>query len=456
MAKARWDTCLIKNKQGAYLPCLSNATAILTHRDEWYNTIAFDAFAGTVIKKKRPPWVDDTVPDIDTLGDWTHEDTLRTSVWLTREYNCTFPTYVVDEAIRLVADRWAIHPVRDYLNAVRWDKKPRIDDLLIRVAGADDNAYVRAVTKSFFIAAVARIFWPGAKVDTMLILEGDQGLGKSTLLRILAGEAWFMDTSFAPGTKDGYQQLRRKWIIEWGELDALSRADLSRVKAFITSVKDTYRPSYGRTVVDFYRQCIFAGTINPGDVGYLTDPTGARRFWPIILTTKIDFKMVREERDQLWAEAVVRYRKNEPWHLNDPKLLKVAAKEAEERREIHPWEAHFQKWLTEHDRTKRGVTIEELLTKAVDMPKDRQGRHAHTEAGKALRAIGWTIVQRTRPDLVRRHFPAEAVGSVGSVGSPKRPVSSPSMTDPTDPTGSKRKVYREKSVGKGRGSRGSI
>jgi putative DNA primase/helicase len=416
MKKAGWESCLLKNKQGAYLPNLSNTAAILTHREEWHNVIAFDAFAGVVVKKKQPPWCEDTSPEDDTLGEWTSDDSSRAAVWITREYNCSVYTSVVEEAVRMVAARWEIHPVRDYLNGLTWDKKPRIDDFLVRLAGAQDNRYVRAITKSFLLGAVARIMRPGAKVDTVLILEGAQGVGKSTLLNILASDDWFLDTSFNIGGKDGYQALRRKWIIEFSELDAFSRTDLSRAKAFVSSVKDSYRPPYGRSTLDFPRQCVFAGTINPSSGnGYLSDETGARRFWPVHVG-KVDLKAVRAERDQLWAEAFLRYRNNESWYLRDPKLLEAAALEVEERRESDPWEVHFREFidLNRAIHKRGGVTIPELLTNAVDMPKDRQDRAAQIKAGKALRAIGWTDVQRGTDD-VRRYFPA---GSLKTTSNP--------------------------------------
>lgn len=365
--------------------------------------IAYDAFAGVVVKKKEPPWAEDTAPEDTTLGDWNQNDSRRAVAWITREYNCPIHTSVVEEAVQLIADRWNSHPVRDYLNDLRWDRKPRIDDFLIRVAHAEDTPYVRAVTKNFFLSAVARVFKPGEKVDTMLVLEGPQNAGKSTLFRILASDLWFLDTLFTPGTKDGYQALRRRWIIEWSELDALGRVELSRVKAFVSSTTDSYRPSYGKATIDFPRQCIFVGTVNPSE-GYLNDPTGSRRFQPVVVE-KVDLKTVRAERDQLWAEALARYRKNEPWHLHDPKLLRAAAEEADKRREREPWEKHFRDWLAEHNRTVKGVTTEELLTKAIGMRKDIQDRSAQTKAGKVLRAIGWTVVQRGADDS-RRYLPA--------------------------------------------------
>jgi len=407
---ASWDTCLLKNKQGMYLPCLANAVAILTHRKEWHNVIAFDAFAGVIVKKKLPPWSDDLAPENKDVGDWTQSDSARAAVWLSNEYQCSFYSSVVDEAVQLVSERWSIHPVRDYLNEIpKWDNKTRVDDLLIRVGGAPDTLYTRAVTKNFFLGAVARVMRPGVQVDTVLILEGAQGAHKSTFLRILASDDWFLDTVFNIGGKDGYQALRRKWIVEFSELDALNSADLARVKAFISSVKDSYRPSYGKTTIDFPRQNVFAGTVNPNGAGYLNDTTGARRFNPVLIASKIDLKIVREERDQIWAEAFARYRKNEKWHMRDEKLLASAAAEAEERREPEPWETHFKEYLSMNRALYRkgGVTITDLLTNAVDVTKDKQNRAAQALAGKALRAIGWTRIVRGTDD-VRRYFPAEA------------------------------------------------
>lgn len=439
MAQASWDTYLLKNKQGAYLPCLANATAILTHRKEWYNVIAFDEFSGSIVKKKPPPWDADLKPGGEDVGDWTQSDSARAAVWLSNQYQCSFYSSVADEATQLVAERWKFHPVHDYLNDVRpkWDKKNRLDDFLIRVAGAPDTLYTRAITKNFFIGAVARMMRPGVQVDTVLILEGPQGAHKSTLLRTLASDAWFIDTVFNIGGKDGYQALRRKWIVEFSELDALGSADIARVKAFVTSVKDSYRPSYGKTTIDFPRQCVFAGTVNPNGSGYLNDTTGARRFCPVTVT-KADLKTVREERDQLWAEAFARYLKNEQWYLRDEKILEIAAREAEERREPEAWETHFKEYLHMNRALYRrsGITITDLLTNAVDMTKDKQNRAAQILAGKSLRAIGWTRVVRGTDD-VRRYFPAETSLKLVS-----------SSSNPPIEKGSRRGITDRKGTGK--------
>lgn len=402
--KVPWETCLQRNKKGdGYLPCLRNAVAILTHSKEWHNVIAFDAFGGVIVKMRPPPWTEDVTPERNVLGDWTREDSLRAVCWLTDEYNCAFPTYVVEEAVQVVAARWEVHPIRDYLNELRWDRKARIDDFLIRNAGAEDTIYTRAVTKNFFLSAVARVFRPGEKVDAMLILEGEQNLGKSRIFKILASDPWFFDSAIDVDNKDSYQVIRRKWIIEWAELAGLSHARISKIKAYMSSGTDTYRPSYGKQTIDVARQCVFVGTVNPDGAGYLNDPTGERRFWPVTVG-KIDLRAAREERAQLWAEAVARYRKGEEWHLRDPRLQKAAAQEAEKRRVRDPWETNVRKWLADRDRTKKGVTTEELLGKAIEMPSDRRTRGDQMRMAHVLRILGWTDIRRGT-DGSRRYFP---------------------------------------------------
>lgn len=400
---ADWDTDLLKNKQGAYVPCLGNVTLILTHDPNWRNVFAFDAFGGRVVKMKAPPQFKKTGPETEELGDWTRADSSRAAVWITHTYNFPVQSHVVEEAVQVIAEQWTMHPVKDWLNEQQWDRRGRLDDFLIRVAGAKDTPYVRAVTKNFFLSAVARIFQPGCKVDTMLILEGEQDSGKSWIFKILCGEAWFFDSAFDPGSKDSYQVLRRKWFIEWAELDGMSRSEVSRIKAFMSSPKDTYRPSYAKQSVDVPRQCVFVGTVNPDGAGYLNDPTGERRFWPVTVG-KIDLKAVREERGHLWAEAYVRYKQNEKWYLHTAKLVDAAAKETETRQVLDPWARDVRVWLKSNDRLENGVATEELLDKAIKMPKDRRTRADQMRMARTLRVVGWTVIKR-RPDGARRYFP---------------------------------------------------
>lgn len=430
---APWQTLLLRKNDkpgGVFVPCVANVATIFSHDPEWRGVLAFDEFVGDIVSLKEPPWPEDLAPDKIVIGSWTDMDTLRASTWLARKYNLDARTSTVGEGLRVAATRTCQHPLRDALTSVKWDRKPRIDTFLSRLAGAEDTPYTRAVSKNFFIGAVARVLCPGAKVDSMLIFEGAQGIGKSSLVCALAGEPWYLETTIEMGTKDSYQILRRKWIVELGELDALTRTEVSRVKQFLSQRVDTYRPSYGRGTVDFPRQCVFIGTVNPNGGGYLKDETGARRFQPVCLG-KVDLVRVHKERPQLWAEAVFRYRKCERWHLDDPRLIAAAKSEAEDRRQRHPWETPVAEWLASQkaDTQAKGVTTHDILTTCLDIPIDRQGRGDEMQAAAILRACGWTDVCRdyTTAGRPRRYrlpaTPRAALNGVLSHTFPRREAS---------------------------------
>jgi putative DNA primase/helicase len=389
-----WETLLARKSNGRIEPCLANVATIFSHDPRWRNVLAFDEFIGDIVSLREPPWPIDIAPDKVLVGPWTESDTRLATAWLTREYNIAPRTALTGEGLHIAAARTSRHPLRDWLTSLKWDRKPRADSFLVRLAGADDNEYVRAVGKNFLLGAVARVLHPGEKVDSMPILEGAQGLGKSTLVRELAGEEFYLESTVEIGQKEGYQVLRKKWIVELGELDSLTKAEVSRVKQFLSQRVDTYRPSYGHTVQDFLRQCVFIGTVNPHGGGYLKDVTGARRFWPVYLR-RIALKALRAEREQLWAEAVLRYRRCEAWHLDTPELLALARQEAEERRERDSWEEEIGAWLASlgAPATARGVTTGMLLDK-VSLELSRRTRGDEMRAATVLRACGWTEIVR--------------------------------------------------------------
>ena len=228
----------------------------------------------------------------------------------------------IADAVDVVARDNAFHPIRDYLDALMWDGVERLDTLLVDYQGAEDTPYTRAVTRKTFVGAVARVRDPGCKMDYMLVLKGQQGIGKSSLAKRLGGE-WFSDTISTMEGKGAYEQLRQAWIIELSELSAMKKADIDVVKQFVTKQVDQYRPAYGRVTEIYPRQCIFIGTVN--DTRFLRDPTGNRRFWvvacgvtdkpPVNCLTALDDATV----GQIWAEADARYLAGEKLYL-DPTL----------------------------------------------------------------------------------------------------------------------------------------
>jgi hypothetical protein len=218
------------------------------------------------------------------------------------------------------------HPVRDYLDSLVWDGVPRLGSLLARYLGAEDTPLHTAYSVKTLVAAVRRVYQPGCKVDTVLILQGKQGRGKSTALRVLGGE-WFRDAELDPGTKDASMLLRGAWLYELGEFEKwLSRSNLSTIKAMVTRQDETYRPPYGKVDIVQPRQLVFVGTTNTDDI--LTDPTGHRRFW-VVRTGAIDLQALTADRDQLWAEAVAAYTAGAETYLSSDEVEAHAAASVE-------------------------------------------------------------------------------------------------------------------------------
>ena len=296
------------------------------------------------------------------------------------------------QAVAKRASECAFHPVRDYLKGLAWDGKKRVGRWLVTYMGAADTPYHRAIGMLFLVCMVARIFEPGCKADYMLILEGDQGIKKSTLCAILAGH-WFSDAlpDVRQAGKDVAQHLNGKWLIEVAEMSALDKADAAALKAFITRTVERYRPSYGRQEVIEPRQCVFVGTTNKE--AYLRDETGGRRFWPAKVTMVAESEL-RAHRDQLFAEAVHLYRSGQQWWPTPAFEAEHIQPQQEARYEADAWEESVGGYLTEFvnkmaDPDEHRVTVLQVAVHGLAIDKPRLGTADQRRIAAAMERLGW-------------------------------------------------------------------
>lgn len=317
--------------------------------------------------------------------------------WIQRK-GVTAAVSVISEGITRTAEGAPFHQVTDYLNALTWDQQPRLETFMIDHAGVTDTALNRAQIRKFMIQSAARIYKPGCQADATLVLEGEQNLGKSSLLRALFGEDWFTDHLPDMASKDAMLQLRGVWCIEIAELATLARTDAARIKQFLTSRSDRYREPYGRVTSDTPRSCVFAGTVNPGAGGYLKDETGGRRFWPIEVTHNVNVEAITRLRDQLWAEAVARFKAGETWHL-DTDALVAAATEIQAGRYVgDPWQEAIEIFVSTRDE----VTLTEILRDALDLLSvGKLSQADQNRVSRCLSHMKWERFQKRLPGGAR-------------------------------------------------------
>lgn len=306
-----WTSELTVNTKGEYENSANNLNIIFQFDPFLKNTFKLNTFDNKRYVTKTLPWrkIDDVEPlrDVDYSGVRNYIECIYGIV----------SSQKVDDALALEIEKKKFHPIVEYIKSLQWDGVPRVNTLLIDYFGAEDNAYTRAAIRKMLCAAVTRVFHPGTKFDTALILVGPQATYKSTFVKKL-GKNWFSDTFTTVQGKESFEQIQGAWLVEIAELSGLKKAEVETIKHYISKCEDSFRPAYGRTIETYKRQCVFFGTTNSKD--FLRDPTGNRRFLPIDVrpeyaTKNVAQELTEEEIDQVWAEAYEMYKQGESLYM---------------------------------------------------------------------------------------------------------------------------------------------
>jgi predicted P-loop ATPase len=331
-----WQLSLELNKNGSVKDTPTNILIIMRN-DPRLKGIAYNQMTHLIDVNGELPWE-------QVKPGWNDTDHAHLKMYFDRHYGIWSPTKVKDALLSAASER-VFHPIRDYLDSLPvWDGTERVDTLLIDYLGAEDNSYTRAVMRKTLVAAVARIYEPGTKFDYILVLNGPQGIGKSTFFAKLGGK-WFSDSLTVSDMRDksGAEKLQGYWILELGELAGLRKMDVETVKSFITRTDDKFRQSYGINVENHPRQCVIVGSTNSTS-GFLRDVTGNRRFWPVRVSggTKKVWEMT--EIDQIWAEALAKYRGGEQLILTG-EVEQIAYEEQRDAMELDDREGIINDYL---------------------------------------------------------------------------------------------------------------
>lgn len=387
-----WDELgLAKNDKGPY-PTEANALRIIAAHTEYAGRIWLDEFSQRLM--------------IDTDEgpvQFSRTHAIQVLVWMQEALQLPkMPLNAVERAATLMGERNKRHELREWLKGLTWDGHERLPLMLADGWGTDENPYTMAVSRCWLIGMVARIFEPGQKMDTLPVFEGKQGILKSSsLMALMPDKKYFLSSNIDPirNQKDFLGSLQGKWLIEFAEVNRyLSReSHADDMKALISIEVDTYRVPYGATTMDYPRQCVFAGTLNTEQ--WIIDQTGGRRFWPV-RCGEINLDYITANRDQLFAEAVHRYRKGESW-WDVPR--ETAEAQQEERRMKDEWEGLIERYIIEGvDRTMPGpaqwyprmhpletLTVMDVLTGCMGIPEGRCDRSVQMRVAQCLQTLGF-------------------------------------------------------------------
>lgn len=369
--RAQWKRQLTLTVKGGYAATAHNYLEIFRNDPKWLGVVSQNERTGNIVFRRPPPWLSEAT-EWEEPQLFDADLTLLSSWFETSEYAMLGSPKgeAMWSAIQTVARENAYDPVRIYLQGLKWDGVPRLDAMLHAYFAADgDNeargAYVQSVGSMWMIGAVARTFQPGCKVDTVLVLKGPQGVLKSTAFRVLAGDKYFCDDAVDITNKDSWMRLHSSFIAELGEMDSFNRSEVTAMKAFVTRQMDKFREPYARVAVEHLRRFVFCATTN--DDEFFKDVTGNRRFWVVATKDggKIDIVRLTADRDQLWAEAVQRYKAGEQWWMSKDDLIAQAKEEQAAYVTTDVWDAEVQEYaeLLLLTRAEKFVRVTEILEK---------------------------------------------------------------------------------------------
>lgn len=364
---------LERNGNGLPLTNLSNAVRVLEADEKLAGLVWFDEFLQRIMRR---PSRGETEP-----REWADADDIHLTLYMQREVGLAkLGRETVSQAVIAIATRDRRNCVREWIESTTWDGEPRIETFLHRVFHCEDNDYTRAASRNFWVSMLARVYQPGCKVDNMLVLEGTQGLMKSTALQAIAAP-WFAEQhEQATNAKAFAEVLQGKLLIEISEMDAFDRAEVKAVKGIVSCQSDRYRAAYQRYASDHPRQGVMCGTTNKDD--WNRDETGARRFWPVACSGEANVAYVRSERAQCFAEALVRLRGGASW-WEMPR--ESTTREQRKRYDADPWITPISSYLVGRSATTvNEIAAECLRIESKDLDRSRQMRIA-----AVLRSLGW-------------------------------------------------------------------
>lgn len=384
----RWQFLLAKSQSGATIECWQNVKTILDEHPEWRDVIGFDDFAQMPVKRKPAPT--GAAP-----GPWSADDDMLLGMWLQQRLSFVVKALGnLSTGIMACAQGHRFHPVREWLEPLVWDGVDRLDHFAHECFGARAGPYASAVGRYFILSLVARVFEPGCIMRSVPVLEGAQERGKSTALRTLVSDPWFSDSALDLQSKDSFELIQGVWLYEISEMHAFTRAEATKVKQFISSHKDSWVPKYIRGRITVHRQVVFGGTTNESI--YLKDWTGNTRFWPLKCEVdgSINNERIAEWREQLFAEALQRFREKERRYPTTEENRLYFEPEQAARLIEHPWVEAISAWLDTS--TFKRISAAEVLREACKVETSKMTLTMQQDVGRIMSGLGWERERETK------------------------------------------------------------